>query len=752
MTQKNFITEFGMFSTIVITMIGVGSFSYPEEVVNYLGSNGWIGTIVEGILVYFLIYIAYKVIKLNGYNKLCTILQNSFGKIFGSILALIFVAYNIFFISMGMRIFIEVIKMYLLEKTPSEFLIIVMIFTGIYLIRNELGDLIKFNEISFWIMFVSIGLIFLFTLNKTHFNNSIPNFINSDVYDYLKAFKNTIYSFIGIEIIYLVGPFAKNKGSIRKIALKSILFVTLFYVVTVILSLAIFSEEQTKTLLWPTITMIKSVDIRGAFIERWEGIAMAVWIMFYFCNFSNVYYLSSDIVKDVFRLGDIKISSALIAPFIYLTAMYPENIAELYHIINTVMPVAAAYSLILLPLIIFLFSKPKRNLNASKFICIFLVCTVLTGCWDKVEIERTQLVSVIGVDAGEDIGKVKELKNVKSTNLLMSVNLKKIHVTFGTPDLSKLEPGKGGISGDKYVDVDGYSMEDAVNTAMSKSSRTVKFSQTKLLVLGKGLMEYPDVVKEVIDYLQREPSLNRNMYIVLASGSSDKYIKIKTPMGKSTEDYILGLVEGDAKDNEVKTVTLNDFLVSMSENGNSIIPKVEMDKDKKNIKIAGTAAIKNFKYEGDLNQVQTSNIQLLQGKLKNGKRMIYLEGHPVDIRINDSNRRIKVSQEKGNLVFNIKLNIEGEIKNYYTNGKVLSVDKLSYIEQSFNKAISQECKDAIKVTQRDLKIDPIGFKDYIKRYHPLMWRQVKDKWEDSYKDAVVNVNVDTKIRRIGVVK
>lgn len=132
--------------------------------------------------------------------------------------------------------------------------------------------------------------------------------------------------------------------------------------------------------------------------------------------------------------------------------------------------------------------------------------------------------------------------------------------------------------------------------------------------------------------------------------------------------------------------------------------------------------------------------------------MIYLEGHPVDIRINDSNRRIKVSQEKGNLVFNIKLNIEGEIKNYYTNGKVLSVDKLSYIEQSFNKAISQECKDAIKVTQRDLKIDPIGFKDYIKRYHPLMWRQVKDKWEDSYKDAVVNVNVDTKIRRIGVVK
>lgn len=752
MTQKNFITEFGMFSTIVITMIGVGAFSYPGEVVNYLGSNGWIGTIVEGILVYFLIYIAYKVIKLNGYNKLYIILQNNFGKIFGSILALIFVAYNIFFISMGMRIFIEVIKMYLLEKTPSEFLIIVMIFTGIYLIRNELGDLIKFNEVSFWIMFVSMGLIFLCTLNKAHFSNSMPNLINNDVYDYLKAFKNTIFSFIGIEIIYLIGPFAKDKVSVRKIALKSILFVTLFYVVTVVLSLAIFSEEQTKTLLWPTITMIKSVDIRGAFIERWEGIAMAVWTMFYFCNFSNIYYLSSDIVKDVFRLGDIKISSAVIAPFIYLTAMYPENIAELYHIINTVMPIAAAYSLVLLPLIIFLFSKSKRKLNASKFMCLFLICAMLTGCWDKVEIERTQLVSVIGVDAGEDIGKAKEFKNVKPTDPLTSINLKKLHVTFGIPDLSKLEPGKGGISGDKYVDADGYSMEDAINTAMFKSSRTVKFSQTKLLVLGKSLMEYPNVVKEVIDYLQREPSLNRNMYIVAANGSSDKYIKIKTSMEKSVESYILGLVQGDTNDNQVKAVTLNDFLVNMSENGNSIIPRIEMDKDKKNIKIAGTAAIKNFKYDGDLSQVQTSNIELLQGKLKSGKRMIYVAGHPVDIRINDSNRRIKVSREKENLVFNVRLNIEGEIKNYYTSDKVLSVDKLGYIEQSFNKAIEQECKDVIKTTQRDLKIDPIGFRDYVKRYHPVMWRQVKDKWEDSYKDAVVNVNVDTKIRRIGVVK
>ena len=97
-----------------------------------------------------------------------------------------------------------------------------------------------------------------------------------------------------------------------------------------ILVLAVFSKAQSRILLWPTISMIRSLDIPGTFIERWEGIVMALWIFFYFTTFVNTYFFSSEIVKNVFKLKDIKLSSLLIMPIIYVVALYPENIAELY--------------------------------------------------------------------------------------------------------------------------------------------------------------------------------------------------------------------------------------------------------------------------------------------------------------------------------------------------------------------------------------------------------------------------------------
>lgn len=109
--------------------------------------------------------------------------------------------------------------------------------------------------------------------------------------------------------------------------------------------------------------MISSINIQGAFIERWEGIIMAIWIIFYFTTFSNVYYLSSDIVKDIFRLGDIKLSSAIIAPVIYVISLYPQNIAEVYNVGDRFIPVLFLYSLIILPISIILAGKNLKKIS-----------------------------------------------------------------------------------------------------------------------------------------------------------------------------------------------------------------------------------------------------------------------------------------------------------------------------------------------------------------------------------------------------
>lgn len=751
MQYKSFISSFGLFSTIVVTVVGVGVFSYPQEIVSIVGTDGWIVTIFAGILAYLLLYIAYSVIKWNEYEKFYFILKNNFGTIIGSILSFVFIAFNVVVIAVGMRIFSEVIKMYLLEKTPTEFILVVIILTGIYLLMGGLNSLIKFNEISFWIMFIPMIIIFLFTLNKADFSNILPVF-NNEPYKYIEGIKSSIYSFSGIEIIYLIAPFIKGRFSALKTSGKSLLFITLFYVIAVILSLAIFSKEQTSILLWPTITMMKSISLKGAFIQRWEGAVMAMWVIFYFTTFSNIYYLSSDIVKDMFKLKNINIPCIVLGVIIYATAIHPKNIAALYDINNKVVIPLFIFNLIILPIILFLFIKFKKKPILKKILPLFLICVLLTGCWDKTEIERKQLVSTIGIDAGEDIDKQKYLKNIKPQDPLTDIDLKKIHVTFSIPDLSKLGPEKGSAAEDKYIDVDSYSMQDAVSKARRRSSRTIKFSHTQLLVFNQNIMEHPDTLKEIIDYLQREPSLNRNMYVVLSKGSSGQYMKLKTNMEKNMESYILGLIENGSENSEIIPVTLNDFLVQMSENGNSLLPIISMDKNNKDIKVDGSEAIKNFKAKGNLSSVQTANIELLSGKLKGSNKMILLDNHPIDIDINNANRKISVSEVNGKLCFNVNLNIECQIKNYYSDKKVFSLDKLEYIQNNFNKSIKNECEQAVKLVQQKMEVDPIGFREYVQKYHPIIWSKVKNDWAKQYKSSIINVTVDTQIRRIGVVK
>jgi spore germination protein (amino acid permease) len=299
-------------------------------------------------------------VKKNDFKDFTNILQDCFGKGLGGAFAIIFAAYSIFIVSLGMREFVEVIKQYLLRQTPTEFILVVTILTGTYLVRGEIGDLVKFNEISFWAMFIPAFIVFILTTINADFTNLLP-VLNNKPSDYLSASKYILLCFGGIEIVYLILPYVKNKKNSLKVLRRSIIFVTIFYIFVMILVLATFSKEQSRILLWPTITMVKSLDVPGTFIERWEGIVMALWILFYFTTFVNTYFFSSEIVKNVLRLKDIKLSSLLIMPVIYVIALYPGNLAQLYNLQLRAIPMllVAAFVFVALPVLVLLVGNRK---------------------------------------------------------------------------------------------------------------------------------------------------------------------------------------------------------------------------------------------------------------------------------------------------------------------------------------------------------------------------------------------------------
>lgn len=365
MKGSNNITKFDLFATIVVTVVGTGFFSLPSQLSEKIGSEGWLLVLLTGIIVGVVVFVQCKALEVNNYERIDLLLENNFGKIFGKFLSIFIGFAGIVIISLELRTFTEVLKMFLLERTPSELIIILMIFTGTFLIRGELDSVIMFNEIAFYLMFVPVLLAIPLVIRGADFTNILPVLAHKPI-EYLQASATQFFSFIGLGIIYMVHSFLKEKRELSKVAIKSVAFITIFYALIVIISLAVFPEEYNKNLLWPTISMVSIVNIPGAFIERWEGVAMIFWIFFYFTTFINIYYFSSELLKNTFNLRTIKISSLIIIPIIYIFALYPSNITELYSIQRMVMPFVDTIIVGAIPIVLLLINLVKKRRGSNE--------------------------------------------------------------------------------------------------------------------------------------------------------------------------------------------------------------------------------------------------------------------------------------------------------------------------------------------------------------------------------------------------
>lgn len=350
------IRSYGLFSTIVVTIIGVGIFSYPREITERINNDGWIATILAGFIFLFVTYIIYSTIKINDFRPFSEIIKDNFGNFLGSIILIFFSIYVITLIAIQMRVFVEVVKKYLLYRTPVEFLLMVTILAGAYVIRAGFNNIVRFNEIAYMIMIIPLVLVFFILLKQADFTNILP-IMRSDIRQYPVAIYESLLPFTGIEIMYLILPIMKQRREMKKTAYKAIIITTIFYTIITILCIAVLTTSETKIMRWPTIVMVTSIDLPGLFVERWEGVIMTLWILFYFSTFINLFYFSCDIVKEVFKLEDIKLGLIFTLPIVYLIAIYPENIPEVYFFTKVIIRTMIIFNVIVLPLILYIISN-----------------------------------------------------------------------------------------------------------------------------------------------------------------------------------------------------------------------------------------------------------------------------------------------------------------------------------------------------------------------------------------------------------
>ena len=387
----------------------------------------------------------------------------------------------------------------------------------------------------------------------------------------------------------------------------------------------------------------------------------------------------------------------------------------------------------------------------NKFVKIatpLLMALLLTGCWDSVEIDKKAFVSAVAIDVGKDIDKKDHGIDFLNMDEDDRENLSIVKVTYDFPDIRNMDTQKG-TTEKLYLSVDGYSLSDAYIKATSKTSRSLHFGHSKLLLLSEEVYNYPSLVNEFMDYIERTPSINRAMMMAIVEGSTEDYLKSKPMQEDGVDNYITNLLRNNRDNGSFKPVTVTKYIDMVKSDNLAILPIFKL-KGENDIELIGGAIIEDYTIKDKISKSEMDNIQILDGDVGACKKVITNETHPIDYYIENVNTDMQVKYEDDKLYINYNVDAEGDLSGYYSGAKSIDNMDIQNIESEFSDTIEKELLNTIHKVKDDMEIDILGIKSSLEKYHPMIWIKVKDDWPRALNESVVSVSVDCKIRTIGI--
>lgn len=360
MNSNDKISSYQVGVLVYLTILGVGILTLPASMAKEVENDGWILSLIAGLLCIGIVYIMCKVGEKYPQNGLVGTLKILFGKFLGVVLALPILFYFLLFASLETRIFGETAKLFLLNRTPLEFIVLPLIIVSVILARLGIEPLVRFFEAVTPVILFVLVVLFIVGITNTDFSNLKP-VLSHDIFSFIKGISSAMFAYAGFEVLLIVFPFIKEPNKAFKSSRNAIFLLIIAYVIVIIESYAKFGVKLTQSFMYPTMSMIKASDVPGAFIERIEGILEALWVLFVYTTMASLLYSLSIITKDIIGHIEAKHFLPIFLPFIYLTSLIGDSIIDMMKYGDLLTLTLGTYTIFALPILMYIVSRFKKD-------------------------------------------------------------------------------------------------------------------------------------------------------------------------------------------------------------------------------------------------------------------------------------------------------------------------------------------------------------------------------------------------------
>ncbi|WP_419886019.1 Ger(x)C family spore germination protein [Paenibacillus sp. B-A-8] len=376
---------------------------------------------------------------------------------------------------------------------------------------------------------------------------------------------------------------------------------------------------------------------------------------------------------------------------------------------------------------------------------------VLSGCWERKELNEIAFVLGIGIDKAE-----------KGYTVSMQVVIPSA--------ISSQSTGGGGGTGVPVV-VYKFTVPtfyDAQRMLNLDSSRTSYLGHIRVLVIGEELARFG--VGEILDVFKRSREPRMDFYVMVARGTTaSDVLNVLTPMDKLPANKLFSSLDNSYKDSaKTVAVTLDDFIENLLSQGENPVltgvevmgnPKdgeeksnVERTTPKTRLEYHTVAVFRKDKLIGWLNEGETIGYNYINDKVTSHSGPIAgKDGKPIVIEAIQAStkRKVKIIDGEPHIYLHVKAlcNIE-EVQSIEN---LESESTIRRLEKETEKRIVERMQNTVEQVNNRFNVDIMGFGQSIYHASPKAWTKLQQKKGDDYlKSLPIHYSASVVINRVGL--
>jgi spore germination protein len=323
------ITPKQLIFVIIGAQVGTGFFSLPRIASQHANQNAWISVLLGAIMPLLTLFLIERVLRPYPESNLVEVAKKLLGKWLGSLVVVILILHFVFYASVVIRIFAEMVSVFMLPQTPTGVITFMILITGVYVIIKGAKIAGRANEILFYISLFTIALI-ITTVSAGELTNLLPVGQVSPA-ALFKGTINTMYSYAGIEVLVVYYFFTNQKDQVFRSGMIAILVTVVTYLIVTLAALLVFGAEYMQNFIWPVLNLLKVIEFDV--FHRLEFLLLATWLGIAIRPSLNLGLAANVLIVHILKLDLLQhypIVTAIVPIIIFVIASIPQNTAEVF--------------------------------------------------------------------------------------------------------------------------------------------------------------------------------------------------------------------------------------------------------------------------------------------------------------------------------------------------------------------------------------------------------------------------------------